>query len=49
MTLMIQKLLVTSKQDASNLNDMIAFISLYGNSVNSSQHILQCGFIDNMF
>ncbi|WP_336983991.1 hypothetical protein [Acinetobacter soli] len=37
------------KRDASDLNDMIAFISLYNNPVNSSQHILQCGFIDNVF
>ncbi|ENX49406.1 MULTISPECIES: hypothetical protein [Acinetobacter] len=37
------------KRDTSYLNDMIAFISLYDNPVNSSQHILQCGFIDNVF
>ena len=37
------------KRDISYLNDMIAFISLYDNPVNSSQHILQCGFIDNVF
>lgn len=49
MTLMIKKTLVTSKPDTSNLDDMIAFISLYDNPVNSSQHILQCDFIDNMF
>lgn len=49
MKCMNQKLLVTSKNDASNLNDMIAFISLYENPVNSSQYILQCGFIVNVF
>jgi hypothetical protein len=37
------------KRDTSYLNDMIAFISLYDNPVNSSEHILQCGFIDNVF
>lgn len=37
------------KRDTSYLNDMIAFITLYDNPVNSSQHILQCGFIDNVF
>lgn len=37
------------KRDISYLNDMIAFISLYDNPVNSSQHILQCGFIVNVF
>ena len=37
------------KRDTSYLNDMIAFISIYDNPVNSSQHILQCGFIDNVF
>jgi hypothetical protein len=37
------------KRDTSYLNDMIAFISLYDNPVKSSQHILQCGFIDNVF
>ncbi|MCH7352457.1 MULTISPECIES: hypothetical protein [unclassified Acinetobacter] len=37
------------KRDTSYLNDIIAFISLYDNPVNSSQHILQCGFIDNVF
>ncbi|WP_167515349.1 hypothetical protein [Acinetobacter dispersus] len=49
MTLMIKEILVTSKPDTSNLDDMIAFSSLYDSSVNSSQHILQCGFIDNVF
>jgi hypothetical protein len=49
MTLMIKKLLVTSKPYTSDLNNMIAFISLYDNPVNPSQHILQCGFIDNVF
>ncbi len=39
MTLMIKKILVTSKRDTSDLDNMIAFISLYDNSVNSSQHI----------
>ena len=37
------------KRDSSYLNDMIAFISLYDNPINPSQHILQCGFIDNVF
>jgi len=37
------------KRDVSDPNDMIAFITLYDNPVNSSQHILQCGFIDNVF
>ena len=37
------------KRDVSDPNDMIAFISLYDNPVNPSQHILQCGFIDNVF
>ena len=37
------------KRDASDLTDMIAYISLYDYPVNPSQHILQCGFIDNMF
>lgn len=37
------------KRDVSDPNDMIAFISLYDDPVNSSQHILQCGFIDNVF
>ncbi|WP_151683188.1 MULTISPECIES: hypothetical protein [Acinetobacter] len=37
------------KRDVSDSNDMIAFISLYDNPVNPSQHILQCGFIDNVF
>lgn len=49
MTLMIKKILVTSKPDTFDLDDMIAFISLYDNTVSSSQHILQCGFIDNVF
>lgn len=49
MTRKIQKILVTSKRDTSDLNDMITFISLYDNPVNFSQHILQCGFIDNVF
>lgn len=44
MKCMIKKILVASKPDTSNLDDMIAFISLYENPVNSSQHILQCGF-----
>lgn len=37
------------KRDASDPNGMIAYISLYENPVNPTQHILQCGFIDNMF
>ena len=37
------------KRDSSYLNDMIAFISLYDNPINPSQHILQCRFIDNVF
>ncbi len=49
MTRKIQKILVTSKRDTSDLNDMITFISLYDNPVNFSQHILQCGSIDNVF
>ena len=46
---MIKKLLVTSKPYTSDLNNMIAFISLYDSSVNSPQYIIQCGFIDNVF
>jgi len=37
------------KRDSSDLNDMIAFISVYDNPINPAQHILQCGFIDNVF
>lgn len=37
------------KRDVSDPNDLIAFISLYDNPVNPAQHILQCGFIDNVF
>ena len=37
------------KRDVSDLTDMIAYISLYDHPVNPSQHILQCGFIDNLF
>lgn len=37
------------KRGVSDPNNMIAFISLYDHPVNPSQHILQCGFIDNMF
>ena len=44
----IQKILVTSKRDTSDLNDMITFISLYDNPVNFSQHILQCGSIEEL-
>ena len=37
------------KRDVSDLTDMIAYISLYDHPIDPSQHILQCGFIDNMF
>lgn len=37
------------KRDAYDTNGMIAFISLYDNPVDPSQHILQCGFTDNVF
>ncbi|ENV72495.1 hypothetical protein F946_01970 [Acinetobacter johnsonii ANC 3681] len=37
------------KRDLSDLTDMIAYISLYDHPIDPSQHILQCGFIDNMF